>query len=64
VFVNYFIFEVSNVFAQSGKPLFPKTPGVQAYTYRNSFKNGVPETLDTIRALGLQKLKVAQILMG
>jgi sugar phosphate isomerase/epimerase len=50
-------FEVSNVFAQSGKPLFPKTPGVQAYTYRNSFKNGVPETLDTIRALGFTEIE-------
>ena len=44
-------------FGQSGKPLFPNPPGVQAYTYRNSFKNGVEATLDTIRSLGFTEIE-------
>ncbi len=47
----------SLAYGQSGKPLFPKTPGVQAYTYRNSFKNGVEATLDTIRSLGFTEIE-------
>jgi hypothetical protein len=30
---------------------------VQAYTYRNSFKNGVEATLDTIRSLGFTEIE-------
>jgi len=45
------------VSAQSGKPLFPQTPGIQAYTYRFGFKNGVTATLDTIRSLGFTDIE-------
>lgn len=57
--VLLFLFlSLDSCFAQSGKkPLFPQTPGVQAYTYRNSFKNGVEATLDTIKSLGFTELE-------
>ena len=47
-----------SVFAQKGKPLFPQTPGMAAYTYRFSFPKGVEATLDTIRALGISEIEV------
>jgi hypothetical protein len=44
-------------FAQKGKPLFPQAPGMEAYTYRESFKKDVAATLDTIKALGITELE-------
>jgi sugar phosphate isomerase/epimerase len=44
-------------FAQKGKPLFPQAPGMEAYTYRHSFKKDVAATLDTIKALGITELE-------
>ncbi|QMU29138.1 sugar phosphate isomerase/epimerase family protein [Adhaeribacter radiodurans] len=43
--------------AQSGKPLFPQMPGMEAYTYRVSFKKDVAATLDTIKSLGFTELE-------
>lgn len=48
---------LSDIFAQSAKPLFPHTPGIQAYTYRFSFKKDVAATLDTIRSLGITEIE-------
>jgi sugar phosphate isomerase/epimerase len=53
----FFGLKANGVFAQSGKPLFTHPLGVQAYTYRNSFKHGVEATLDTIKALGITELE-------
>ncbi|HEY8782440.1 MAG TPA: sugar phosphate isomerase/epimerase [Mucilaginibacter sp.] len=47
----------SNVFAQSGSPLFTNAIGVQAYTYRNSWGNGVVPVLDTLKALGITEME-------
>jgi sugar phosphate isomerase/epimerase len=47
-----------SVLAQKGKPLFPQTPGMAAYTYRYSFPKGIEATLDTIQALGITELEV------
>ena len=44
-------------FAQKGKPLFPQAPGMEAYTYRESFKKDVAATLDSIKALGITELE-------
>lgn len=43
--------------AQTGQPLFPQMPGMEAYTYRHSFKKDVAATLDTIKALGFTDLE-------
>jgi sugar phosphate isomerase/epimerase len=43
--------------AQKGKPLFPQAPGMEAYTYRHSFKKDVAATLDSIKALGITELE-------
>lgn len=48
---------VSEAIAQRKKPLYDAPLGVQAYTYRNSFPNGVAATLDTIKALGITEME-------
>jgi sugar phosphate isomerase/epimerase len=47
------------VFSQgfSQKPLYTFPLGVQAYTFRDHWKNGVPETLDIIQKLGFTELE-------
>lgn len=45
------------LFAQSARPLYTSPLGIQAYTYRNSFPNGVAATLDTIQSLGITELE-------
>ncbi len=44
-------------FAQSGKPLFTEPIGVQIFTYRNSYANGVAAVLDSVKALGLTSVE-------
>ena len=44
-------------FAQSGKPLFTNAFGVQMYTYRNSYANGLAAILDSVKALGITELE-------
>jgi sugar phosphate isomerase/epimerase len=44
-----------DVFAQS--KLFTHAIGVQAYTYRNSFPNGVEAVLDSVKALGITEME-------
>ncbi len=51
------IFFSSNALSQSGKPLFPNTPGLQTYTFRESFKKSVPASLDTIKSMGITVLE-------
>jgi len=41
----------------SGSPLFTNAIGVQAYTYRNSWGNGVVPVLDTLKALGITEME-------
>ncbi|GEO06726.1 xylose isomerase [Adhaeribacter aerolatus] len=48
---------LTDALAQKGKPLFPQAPGMEAYTYRHSFKKDVAATLDTIKALGITELE-------
>src|SRR5688572_14489991 len=45
------------VWAQSGKPLFTAPLGVQAYTFRKSFPNSIPKTLDTIKMMGFTEIE-------
>jgi sugar phosphate isomerase/epimerase len=46
-----------NCFAQSGKPLFTNTIGIESYTYRNSFPTNLIATLDTIKSLGMLEIQ-------
>jgi sugar phosphate isomerase/epimerase len=48
---------INRTMAQSGKPLFTHAIGVQAYTYRNSFPNGVAAVIDSVKALGITEME-------
>jgi sugar phosphate isomerase/epimerase len=43
------------------KPLFPQTPGMVSYTYREQLQKDMPGTLDTIRALGIQDMEFSNL---
>jgi sugar phosphate isomerase/epimerase len=45
------------VWAQNGKALFTAPLGVQAYTFRKSFPNSIPKTLDTIKMMGFTEIE-------
>lgn len=42
---------------KKGSPLFPQTPGMQTYTYRDVFKTDPATGLDRIKALGITDLE-------
>ncbi len=47
--------------AEAQKMVFPQSPGMVSYTYRNSFKTNVAATLDTIRALGITDMEFSNL---
>jgi sugar phosphate isomerase/epimerase len=47
--------------AQKGKSLFPQTPGMVSYTYRNSFAKDVAATLDTLKSLGITDIEFSNL---
>jgi sugar phosphate isomerase/epimerase len=56
--VLFLIFAFQNEgFAQKSKPLYTFPLGVQAYTFRNHFPNGVEATLDKIKEMGFTELE-------
>jgi sugar phosphate isomerase/epimerase len=52
---------VGNIEAQSRKALFPNTPGMVSYTYRDSFKKDVAATLDTLQAMGIKDMEFSNL---
>ena len=52
---------VDSLSAQKGKPLFPQTPGMVSYTYRNSFAKDVAATLDTLKRLGITDIEFSNL---
>lgn len=46
-----------SAYAQSGEPLFTAPIGLQTYTFRNSFPQGIVATMDTIQSLGIKELE-------
>jgi len=45
------------VLAQKGKPVYTSPLGLQAYTFRGSWGNGIEATLDTIQKLGITEME-------
>ncbi|WP_373523326.1 sugar phosphate isomerase/epimerase family protein [Aquiflexum sp.] len=41
--------------------LFPETPGMVSYTYRNSFQKDVSATLDTLQAMGIKDMEFSNL---
>lgn len=49
------------LFAQKSQLLFPQTPGMVSYTYRNSFSKDVAATLDTLKRLGIMDMEFSNL---
>ena len=43
------------------EPLFPQTPGMVSYTYREQFAKDVPSTLDAIKSLGVTDMEFSNL---
>lgn len=61
ILICLFFSGLHTISAQSGKLLFPQTPGLVSYTYRKSFAKDVPATLDTIQALGITDMEFSSL---
>ncbi len=46
-----------SIMAQKGKPVYTSPLGIQAYTFRGSWANGIEATLDTIQKLGITEME-------
>jgi sugar phosphate isomerase/epimerase len=57
LFLAVLLAMLSPAIAQSGKPLFTSAFGVQMYTFRNSYANGVAAVLDSVKALGITEVE-------
>ena len=49
----------TTVFAQSFGKLVTNTPGIESYSFRNSFAKNVAATLDTIKSMGITNIEFA-----
>ncbi|SDL32709.1 sugar phosphate isomerase/epimerase family protein [Kriegella aquimaris] len=56
-----FLVATGDLWGQSGKPLFPETPGLVSYTHRKSFEKDVAATLDTIKSLGITDMEFSNL---
>ncbi len=56
-----FLIGTGDLLGQSGKPLFPETPGLVSYTHRKSFEKNVAATLDTIKSLGITDMEFSNL---
>jgi len=52
---------VSTLNAQKSNQLFPQTPGMVSFTYRNSFAKDVAATLDTLKGLGIREMEFSNL---
>ena len=61
LFILALLLNLNMLFAQKGKPLFPQTPGMVSYTYRNSFAKNMVATLDTLKGLGITDIEFSNL---
>jgi sugar phosphate isomerase/epimerase len=52
---------IGGICAGHAAPLFPGSPGMVSYTYREQFAKDLPGTLDTIRGLGVTDLEFSNL---
>lgn len=43
------------------RPLFPQTPGMVSFTYRNSFSKDIAATLDSIKNMGIKDMEFSNL---
>ena len=59
--IVFILLSTDALFAQKGKPLFPQSPGMVSYTYRNSFAKNMAATLDTIKNFGITDIEFSNL---
>jgi sugar phosphate isomerase/epimerase len=50
-----------NSYAQKGDLLFPQSPGIVSFTYRNNFQKDVPATLDIVKGNGITDIEFSNL---
>jgi sugar phosphate isomerase/epimerase len=53
----WIIFPQESLAQKKGEPMFRVPLGIASYTFRNHWKNGVPQTLDIIQQLGFKEFE-------
>jgi sugar phosphate isomerase/epimerase len=61
IFALLILIGVGTLKAQNNKLLFPQTPGMVSYTYRNSFAKDLAATLDTLKGLGIKDMEFSNL---
>ena len=61
LFILSLLLNLNTLFAQKSKFLFPQTPGMVSYTYRNSFAKDMVATLDTLKGLGITDIEFSNL---
>lgn len=59
--LSFFLLLGSGILSAQNKPLFPQTPGMVSYTFRNSFSKDIAATLDTIKRLGITDMEFSNL---
>ncbi|WP_232009422.1 sugar phosphate isomerase/epimerase family protein [Mucilaginibacter mallensis] len=52
---------ITNVYAQGSDLLFPQSPGIVSYTYRDSFQKDMPGTLDIVKGNGITDIEFSSL---
>ncbi len=60
-FLVLFLALTASLNAQKNKPVFPQTPGMVSYTYRNSFARNFELTLDTLQGMGIKDMEFSNL---
>jgi len=60
-FLILLLIGVETLYAQKNKPIFPQTPGMVSFTYRNSFTKDVSATLDTLKNLRIKDMEFSNL---
>ena len=61
IFVLLLLCGVGTLNAQKNKLLFPQTPGMVSYTFRNSFTKDMAATLDTLKGMGIKDMEFSNL---
>lgn len=59
--ILFLVIGLTSAYAKKEKPLFPQTPGMVSYTYRNSFAKDVAATLDTLKTMGIKDMEFSNL---
>jgi sugar phosphate isomerase/epimerase len=59
--ISIFLLLLTGILSAQNKLLFPHSPGMVSFTYRNSFSKDVATTLDTIKSMGITDMEFSNL---